>query len=294
MKRILVGVSVVALLLSVILVFAQEHEEHGEHGGRGGDRGQRLSAMMEQWDTNEDGQLTKEEFKGPDEMFERLDADGDGVITKAEIEVVRAQRGQRGGDPAQRWQQMLERVDANNDGQISKEEFQGEDEVFDRLDGNADGTLVQEEFVAATARRGQRRGDPAQQWQQMLERVDANNDGQVSKEEFQGPDEMFDRMDANGDGVLTQEEFMAAAGQQRLRQRQAPGIMLMRMMDKDGDERISQLEWADFFTEADADGDGFITLAELDAQIRKMAPPPQGPGPKAQGPGPNGPAQGAQ
>ena len=279
MKRILVGVCVVALLLSVILVFAQEH---GEHAGRGGEHGQRLSAMMEQWDTNEDGQLTKEEFKGPDEMFERLDADGDGVITKAEVEAVRAQRGQRGGDPAQRWQHMLERVDANNDGQISKDEFQGEDEVFDRLDGNGDGTLSQEEFVAATRRRGQGGGDPGQWWQRMLERADANKDGKLSKEEFQGPDEMFDRFDADGDGILTQEEFTAAAGQQRQRQRQAPGIMLMRMMDKDGDERISQIEWMGLFAEADADADGFVTLAELDAHMRKMAAPPQGRGPGAQ------------
>lgn len=36
-------------------------------------------------DADNDGQVTREEFSGPQELFDHLDADGDGIISRAEV-----------------------------------------------------------------------------------------------------------------------------------------------------------------------------------------------------------------
>ena len=54
-------------------------------GNRNGDFGGRLKMMMQRFDTDNDGVVTKSEFKGPAERFSRMDGDSDGKITTAEI-----------------------------------------------------------------------------------------------------------------------------------------------------------------------------------------------------------------
>ena len=51
--------------------------------------------MLERFDTNKDGKITKAEFTGPTQMFERLDGDSNGEITAAEAAA--AARFQGGG-----------------------------------------------------------------------------------------------------------------------------------------------------------------------------------------------------
>ena len=189
---------------------------------------------------------------------------------------------QQGGDNQPQWLgRMLERWDANGDGKITKDEFQGRQAMFTRLDADADGAITKEELQAVQGRQGGaqpgawqgRRGDPAERWKGMLERWDANNDLQLSREEFGGPEQAFNALDVNGDGTITAEEYNQAAGQQR--ERANPAASLIRMMDEDGDGRLSEEEWGTFFTETDANGDGFVTLDELLVQMKKAARPEQ-------------------
>ena len=50
------------------------------------DHGEHMKKMMGKMDTNNDGQVSKEEWiKHHEEMFTKLDADGDGNITKEEF-----------------------------------------------------------------------------------------------------------------------------------------------------------------------------------------------------------------
>ena len=77
----------------------------GERGGRGkrggqGQGGHGVGALLDRFDANEDGKLTKDEL--PERAAEKImqaDADGDGAVTKEELEAAREKMGgQRGGD----------------------------------------------------------------------------------------------------------------------------------------------------------------------------------------------------
>lgn len=116
-------------------------------------------------------------------------------------------------------------------------------------------------------RSAQRRGpDPAERWQEALKKGDDDKDGKLSKNEFEGPERAFERLDADGDGALTQREFTSAAA--RGRQGTTPVSGLMKMMDKNGDARISRDEWHGVFKEADANGDGFMTREEVMREMK--------------------------
>ena len=56
---------------------------------------------FEKDDVNKDGQVTREEFSGPADMFDRLDANGDGVITQDEVKPPQDGRGAPPGQEGQ-------------------------------------------------------------------------------------------------------------------------------------------------------------------------------------------------
>ncbi|MEM7384476.1 MAG: hypothetical protein AAF514_05975 [Verrucomicrobiota bacterium] len=62
--------------------------------GPGRDPG-RMQQMLADSDTNKDGKVSRDEFRGPDRLFERLDSDQNGEISKEEI----ARRFERGTQP---------------------------------------------------------------------------------------------------------------------------------------------------------------------------------------------------
>jgi Ca2+-binding EF-hand superfamily protein len=86
MKRFpIFAVCLFALLFSAS-AFAQNPQ--GERNGR--PRGGRKLKKM---DANNDGSITRDEWKGDSEMFGRLDANNDGALTKEEIRARRRKRG---------------------------------------------------------------------------------------------------------------------------------------------------------------------------------------------------------
>ena len=94
-------------------------------------------------DTNNDGKLTRAEFKGSDWLFERIDADGDGVITREEAAKFRASRGAGPGGVVQGFMApQLRAMDEDGDGKISRNEFTGPEPMFDRLDADKDGFII--------------------------------------------------------------------------------------------------------------------------------------------------------
>lgn len=136
-----------------------------------------------QHDSNQDGQLTRQEFTDSLAVqFGRIDPNGDGTSTPAERDNARQERR------AERVAERFSELDKDNDGNISDTEFaarkegrdgapnrprrarggprrMGESETitwaefstdrlghFDRLDGNGDGTLSQAELHTANAR----------------------------------------------------------------------------------------------------------------------------------------------
>jgi hypothetical protein len=73
-----------------------------------------------------DGTITRQEFQGPAEMFERLDRDHDGVLTAADFDWSDRAPLARQAGLASQWFRLL---DANSNGRISREEWQA---FFDR------------------------------------------------------------------------------------------------------------------------------------------------------------------
>ena len=134
---------------------AEEGERPQRRGGRGGGRAERLKRM----DANGDGEISRDEWRGPPQFFDRMDQDGDGVISAKEIEGMsnRAGRGQRGQRPGQRGGGLQpDAMDKDKDGKISKQELA---DWFEKGDKNGDGFVDKDEWAAASSGRVLR--DPA-------------------------------------------------------------------------------------------------------------------------------------
>src|SRR5262245_62267597 len=83
-------------------------------------RGERRTGGPAQMDTNKDGKISKDEWKGPADRFTQLDSNGDGYLTRDELAA--GARGGRGGPSGARGQRGAVRdVEANQDGGRYKE-----------------------------------------------------------------------------------------------------------------------------------------------------------------------------
>src|SRR5262245_42647322 len=69
--------------------FAQDPQNAERGRGRSGGR-------LKQMDANNDGSISREEWKGRPRMFERLDQNQDGVINREELANARREHGQGG------------------------------------------------------------------------------------------------------------------------------------------------------------------------------------------------------
>src|SRR5262245_44971159 len=76
--------------------------------------------LAERFDSDHDGIITREEFKGPSYLFDRLDANHDGVLTKWDFDWSQSSALMRQGMMAGQW---FRRIDSNSNGRISKEEW---------------------------------------------------------------------------------------------------------------------------------------------------------------------------
>ncbi|MEI9926672.1 MAG: ca2+ sensor protein [Sphingomonas sp.] len=128
---------------------------------------------------------------------------------------------------------------------------------------------------AAFAQDGQERP----RWGDPLERADANHDGVVTKDEVLADvGARFAKLDANHDGKISAEEREAYAGAMRERMAQrgpgGPGGRGMGRVDTDGDGTISlaemQAQATERFDRVDTNHDGKIDQAERDAARERM------------------------
>ena len=117
-----------ALMLSTV-AFAQDPQTQPNQQGKhlAGKRAGKLKKM----DANQDGQITRDEWKGRDGGFQKIDRNNDGTISREEATAGRQQVGKR----------QLKRMDADHNRQISRSEWSGAPEVFTKMDKNNDGVL---------------------------------------------------------------------------------------------------------------------------------------------------------
>ena len=88
--------------------------------------------ILADFDADGDGQLSADEFPGPDEHFNHLDTDGDGFLSRDEL---------LAGRPGPPDGAGFEHDDADQDGRVSQSEFSGPEGLFQKLDADGDGSL---------------------------------------------------------------------------------------------------------------------------------------------------------
>lgn len=274
------------------------------HAGEGDAELPGTTVFFETYDTNFDGCVTSEEFRGSREVFRLLDVDEDGRITPAELglpatwkpDPARAgrterTRGMEGRGARQRAAAMdrLKRMDTDGDDRVSRDEWMGQPEGFARLDRNKDGYLDAQDVGGPDSADGGRGPEGAGRGRDMpgggrlFDRLDANGDGVLDAQEIAGREAIL-RLDADGDGRVTREEAIAGlrssgapgAGARRGRTLTPEGL---RRFDRNGDGKVDADEFPGneaMFGRLDRNGDGVLDAADL----VEDAPTPERPAPE--------------
>ena len=115
----------------------------GQATDAGWDTGKRGQKMMNWFDANKDGTITREEFIAAHESrFTAADPDGSGEITLERWLETRQGQGYRSDRAEARFKQL----DANNDGVLTREEMmQTAESRFAQMDRDGDGVITADE-----------------------------------------------------------------------------------------------------------------------------------------------------
>ncbi|BBM84761.1 EF-hand domain-containing protein [Candidatus Uabimicrobium amorphum] len=229
------------------------------------DQKNKKGKMFIRFDINSDGKISKEEWPGNQQVFNKLDENQDGFLTKNEVNKQALRRMKRNPNKEQR-QGLVSRLDANGDGSISSDEWKGPQKIFNHLDKNSDNIISPDELP-----RGKRNNNP----KKMLQRIDKNQDGKISKDEWPRNPQAFDRLDKNQDGFITRDEMKQIQKMQKMQGGKNHLKKLQKMlqkMDQNQDQKIDASEWrgdVEKFSKLDGNGDGFLTKEEIQQQIAK-------------------------
>lgn len=212
-----------------------------------------------QMDQNNDGVITRNEWRGSPQSFLVHDWNRDGVLSGDELRVGGGRPGRTGTDdnfesayreyPFDDWSERgFIALDHNRDGRITRDEWHFDRQGFLRADHNGDGAISRVEFLREDAQdddREDRFGD-----------LDLNNDGRLSREEWLGSTDMFNVLDGNRDGFLSRAELMG----------NEPPTELFGSVDINRDGSISRGEWhwsRESFDRRDTNHDGRLTRDEF-------------------------------
>jgi Ca2+-binding EF-hand superfamily protein len=215
-----------------------------ERFGRGGDgdgRGPPGDRLIQRFDTDRDGRVTREEFqKQALARFAETDLNNDGRIDDADLPPMMRGRGALTGD-ADRASPGLSRggrgggmmawlrdADANRDGTITRDEAMAHAmREFDRFDANKDSAVDAADFTAL------RKEMTDYRVKRFIHHYGGDNDGKVTKDQyFAKARERFAQMDRNNDGTLGRGELPGRGG--RFMGRHGGGDMMEHGMHERG------------------------------------------------------------
>jgi len=104
-------------------------------------------------DRNNDGMITRNEWRGSRQSFEVHDWNNDGVLTGREVDEASARNGRTVEDESFDRMESFEYLDVNNNNRIELREWHGTASAFDRLDVNNDNSLSRAEMNSASGNR---------------------------------------------------------------------------------------------------------------------------------------------
>jgi Ca2+-binding EF-hand superfamily protein len=227
----------------------------GEPGQRAQDR-RPAEIRFQGMDTNGDGQISRSEWRGSDQSFQRHDWNGDRVLSGNEVRIGAARDfGEEGPDYDQarpEFRNWTERgfanLDRNRDGRIARGEWFYNREDFIRADRDGDNALTREEFLS---------GDVDVDREDRFEYLDSNNNGRIERTEWHASRDAFTWLDRNRDGVLSRQEVVGEGAEK---------ADLFAGLDVNNDNVITSGEWQwsrRSFATQDQNSDGQLTRAEL-------------------------------
>ena len=167
-------------------------------------------------DRNNDGIVTRAEWRGSDRAFRNQDWNGDGILSGEEVRA----GARRQTDWSQDWNrdgrvdsydsQIAQRYrgyDMDNDNRVARREWPGDARLFSRLDTNRDGYLTMGEYTQGNGYNLDALGGPAFRFSN----IDANNDGWIARNEWNMSNADFNRLDINRDNRISRFEFENSA-----------------------------------------------------------------------------------
>ena len=217
----------------------------------------RFAAM----DTNGDGIITRQEWRGTARAFENLDWNGDGRLSGDEVRAGARRNTTELADHnpnrAERnlsWTQAhFNTLDHNRDNRLTSNEWHYDLETFRRVDRNRDDALSAAEFLG--------QGDEFDDARDAsFDDLDFNNNGRVEKTEWYGSAAAFNALDRNRDGVLSRFEVVGSS----------PSLDTFDQfnnLDYDRNGNIARNEWhwsAPSFNQRDTNRDGVLSRREFE------------------------------
>ncbi|HLG18052.1 MAG TPA: EF-hand domain-containing protein [Blastocatellia bacterium] len=171
---------------------------------------------FEEMDKNKDKKISKDEFPGPQQFFDRLDENKDGVLDEEEVNRSRSRMmmGGPGGGGMRLNENLTKFLDADADTKVSREEFAKLLQLFDVLDKDHDGQVNQEElgrFLQAV-NEAQAQATGGVDVGSFFANNDKNKDGKITPDELTN-EKMFKALDLNKDGSIPRDEAAQAMKQ---------------------------------------------------------------------------------
>ena len=219
---------------------------------------QPVSALRFQtMDTNNDGRVTRDEWRGSAQSFRVHDWNGDGQLSGEEVRTGASR--QRTGDPDYQpnqyvlddWtEQRFDSMDRNRDGRLTRAEWHFDIEAFVRSDHNRDNVLSRAEFLHP---------DFEDDRSDQFEYLDHNGNGRLEQGEWHSSREAFVWLDRNRDGILTRNEVVGAdlgTGDQ------------FASLDTNDDHMLAVTEWQwsrASFERLDTNNDGRLSRSEFNS-----------------------------
>ena len=222
---------------------------------------------MDRDDRNNDGMISRREWRGTARQFRALDINRDGMLSGDElIEAGYDTESSSFGDQSDRrveneryrtdndrnvyGQQTqtrgraVDRLDKNRSGKVEGYEWPYNPDVFHQLDTDHDSALSQDELANIN--------------KVTMQELDKNHNGRIEADEWPGGFAEFDRLDQNGDGKLTANEYFQRGGEWQKRSR-------FDSWDTNHDGVLDQSEWQTtgaLFRRVDTNRDGRVDWNE--------------------------------
>jgi hypothetical protein len=168
-------------------------------------------------DTNNDGVVTRSEWRGTAAMFRSQDWNGDGVLSGEEVRSGAARqtnwsqdrnRDGRVDNLDNQISQRFRGYDMDNDNRVGRSEWPGDAGLFTSLDTTRDGYLSIQEYTQGGGFMRDSLGGPSYRFPN----IDMNNDGWVTRNEWNMGSADFTRLDLNRDNRISRFEFETDTG----------------------------------------------------------------------------------